>query len=241
MQSVRLSGRDHTKLTEVTVCAVDDGAAIGITRGHHPKAYPYTEPNEDAALLIIDEDVTVMAIADGHHGSAASHDAISAIEETASASGWDDPRAAATDLFDVGAAAVRQLAGHHPTDQAPPGTTLLVLVTIGKEGAVTWVGDSEAARIRKRRPRLLTPPEQVFINPTGKPHPHTTAFRLNPGDVVVAVTDGFTNFVAPRWPEPLAHLADGTSAESLVRKAFGLAADGGSGDNIAMTVAKVRR
>jgi hypothetical protein len=69
--------------------------AAALTRGRHPKAYPYVDPNEDALLLASDGDFHLMAVADGHNGTAASHAAIRAIHDAAPALAGLEPVEAA--------------------------------------------------------------------------------------------------------------------------------------------------
>src|SRR5690606_11767125 len=76
---ILLHGRNHTQLGELAVEQIGDiGVALG--RGRHPKAYPYTEPNEDSLVAATDGSFHLMAVADGHNGRLASHSAIEAID-----------------------------------------------------------------------------------------------------------------------------------------------------------------
>src|SRR5690606_23509344 len=66
VQRLLLLGKDHTELGDVAVDSLGPMAAA-LTRGRHPKAYPYLDPNEDALVLASDGDLHLMAVADGHN------------------------------------------------------------------------------------------------------------------------------------------------------------------------------
>ena len=71
MRSALLRGRDHVELRSVAAEA-EGPAALALSRGGAAKAYAYTDPNEDAALFATGPGGTLLAVADGHDGFAAS-------------------------------------------------------------------------------------------------------------------------------------------------------------------------
>ena len=233
VDSVRLLGRDYVKFGHVAIEAVP-GGAIGITRGRHPKAYPYTDPNEDAALIAVGEEWSLQVMADGHNGLDASHAAVEAIHNSVGPNGFSPPDDA-RELFEVGHQAIAALAPGLNPEASPPGTTLTVVLVTPEASSVAWVGDSVAARIREGRARDLTPLDPRFLNPFNGLEPRFASFRHKPGDLVITASDGFTNFVKKSWPSTLASLAKGANPTSLVSRAIDTAGDGGSGDNIAIT------
>ena len=237
MESVRLLGRDHLDFGQVTIETVP-GAAVGITRGRHPKAYPYTDPNEDAALIVVGEEWSLQVMADGHNGLDASHAAIEAIYQSVNPKS-SSPPGDARDLFEVGHLAIAALAPSYNPGASPPGTTLTVALVTPRASSVAWVGDSVAARIRDGRTRDLTPLDPRFLNPFNGLEPRHVAFRYKPGDLVVTASDGFTNFVKGNWPSTLARLARDADPTTLVARAIETAGDGGSGDNVAITAVAI--
>jgi len=75
MKSALLRGIEHTAIGAVELVA-EAGAAIAISRGGAPKTYAYTDPNEDAALLVHAPGGTLVAVADGHWGARGAEEAL---------------------------------------------------------------------------------------------------------------------------------------------------------------------
>lgn len=233
MDRTTLLGRDHTELGESEVVTVGP-VALAITRGRHPKAYPYTEPNEDAVLAAVSDDLVLMAVADGHSGADASHLAIRTIHDQAPRLVGSSPVEAVTAAVE---AAGRTLAGTVPPGPTTPATTLTVVAVSDGAGAALGWGDSAAGLLHRKKGRSLLARETVFAR-LGEPAPRlgeAVSFRPRPGDVLVVATDGLTDFVPAPWADTLgALLGPLSTAEEVVREALDAAGRGGSGDNVAV-------
>jgi hypothetical protein len=70
VRSAELRGPQHTLLGGVSVVA-EGALAIALSRGGAEKRYAHREPNEDVAGFVWSEWGAVLALADGHQGSAA--------------------------------------------------------------------------------------------------------------------------------------------------------------------------
>lgn len=146
MRSALLRGPDHPTLGGIAVVA-EGPVAIALSRGGAPKRYPHKEPNEDAAGFAWSEWGVVLAVADGHEGSAA---ACLAVERVISkyAPRWLERAPIALETrFGLEAEALVQ--GLHAAILADPGvagarTTLAVALARPREGwlGVISVGDS---------------------------------------------------------------------------------------------------
>lgn len=77
-----LRGREHHDLAAIALESESD-AAIALSIGGAPKVYAHTDPNEDAALLVVGQDHLLLAVADGHGGHEAAEIAVEALRS------WD--------------------------------------------------------------------------------------------------------------------------------------------------------
>jgi hypothetical protein len=156
VQRILLLGEDHTELGDVAVDSLGPMAAA-LTRGRHPKAYPYLEPNEDALVIASDGDFHLVAVADGHNGTAASHAAIRAIRDAAPALADLEPVEAAAEATLTARDALVLLPP--PSEDLPRSATTLTVVAIkGDAGAAAGWGDSVTVLLRGRRaPRAHRP------------------------------------------------------------------------------------
>src|SRR5262245_64908204 len=68
MRAIALLGRDWPELGPLGLADLPDGGALALSRGAQPKAYPHTDPNEDAALLVRTDAGVLLAVADGFNG-----------------------------------------------------------------------------------------------------------------------------------------------------------------------------
>ncbi|MDP2622426.1 MAG: protein phosphatase 2C domain-containing protein [Actinomycetota bacterium] len=233
MDRIVLLGRHHTELGEAALDRVGP-VAVGLTRGRHPKGYPYTEPNEDAAMAAASDRLVLMAVADGHHGTHASHLAIEAIYDAAPDLVHLPAHEAVASAL---AAAASSLAASPTSASSAPATTLTVVAAAGEEGAVLGWGDSAAAVFHGRGGRSLTVPEPVFacMGEKGPDAGDPVRFRLRPGDIVIVATDGLTDFVVRPWPHTLAQIFQSlTDPGAVVEAALAAAGAGGGGDNLAI-------
>lgn len=227
-----LLGRDHPDLGQVAIERAGR-VAIALTRGRHPKAYPYTDPNEDTVQAAVGGELVLMAVADGHHGHQASHLAIQAIHHVSpDLAGLPPETAVAAAMTAAGDA----LAAATP-ERTSPATTLTVVAVRGGEGAAAGWGDSAAALFHGRRAESLTVRQPAFVRAGGPVPPvgDLSTFPASPGDTVVVASDGLTDFVLQPWLRTLAGVFAGlTDPGEVVEAAVQAAGAGGGGDNLAV-------
>lgn len=202
MDRTILLGRDHTELGESTV-ATAGPVAVALTRGRHPKAYAYTEPNEDAVTAAVSDKLVVMAVADGHSGADASRLAVQSIYDLAPRLVELSPTEAVTAAVE---AAEGALARAIPAGSPAPATTLTVVAAGDGEVAALGWGDSAAGLIHRKKGRSLLSQEMVFarLGEPGPPIGEAVSFRLRPGDVLRPPTAGRRENEAGRVVTPAA-------------------------------------
>jgi serine/threonine protein phosphatase PrpC len=231
VETILLLGRDHTELGDAATETVGPVSAA-LTRGRHPKAFPYTEPNEDALCAAVTDEMVLLAVADGHHGTDASHTAITKIASTIPTL---DRSQAAYEAVSLAATAIVSLPV--PTD-APPGTTLTVVSITDATASFAGWGDSAAFHLRGRRLQPILDRKPVFGrsgDPT-PPHIDQTTVPLQAGDLLGVATDGLFDFLPSPWPRTLGGLLADTDPTAGVARAVAAAGDGGGGDNLAIVV-----
>lgn len=170
MNEALLLGRDHTEVGALETLAARR-AAIGISRGGAPKTYAHTDPNEDAALLLEDQQGTLLAVADGHGGADASEIAIQTLRqgagprwtraETLDPERWS--REAHVALAEVNEAIRRGAAeGRRKRSRTTLAFALL------REGRILWasMGDSHVFQIEAEDARDVA----WAISSTGRPY-----------------------------------------------------------------------
>lgn len=250
-----LWGDEHTGLGEVHVERVADRVALAITRGRHPKRYSYVDPNEDAVSAVVGERATLLVAADGHEGFASTRAAVEASLARLAGDGDPDPEtgedALADAVYAAGEAvqaATRELAGR-PRESR---TTLIVAILDERptaDGARTLryasMGDSALLILGGGRPREFGHRVHHFV---GFPLTRDRAAqvirrgtdRLAPGEWVVAITDGFTEFVDLAEPAAAAEAVlatlDAPDAASLARALIARADAAGAGDATSVVV-----
>jgi serine/threonine protein phosphatase PrpC len=155
VRSALLRGRDHVELGSVAAEA-EGPAALALSRGGAAKAYAYTDPNEDAALFATGPGGTLLAVADGHDGFAASELALDHLlhqpaaqwiaAEALDPASWE--RHALAALLDANAAIRREVEGS-PTPRSC--TTLCLAVVRPAEGRLLFatMGDSHLFAARR--------------------------------------------------------------------------------------------
>ena len=246
-----LWGTDHTELDSVASATVGTRAALAITRGRYPKAYRYVDENEDAAAAVAGPSgTTLLVCADGHNGATASH---VAVREVLEAFG-DDPPASLSDdewlaLFgrvNEAVIATKGLGSVHPSSN----TVLLVALVAG--GEISWAAIGDAAIVLARpggtRGRQLNKEAMRFVGyPMNRRQLKGTVqrgrARIEPGEWVVLVTDGLSEFVAPLRPADvvprvlsLAERNGDGGAEAAALALVDTACNAGAGDNVAAAV-----
>ena len=225
-EAALLLGRDFTELGEVEIVEVTPELAIGISCGRFPKGYPSVEPNEDAVFAATDGESTVLAVADGHHGAAASHTVIETIAtRTRSAISSSDELLAR--LVDAGLEAVADL-GEGDSD-----TALTVCVSDGQGWEAVTFGDSGVIVLWGRGATHLRGTKPFLARRDVEPD--RWAFEVKRRSLLAVATDGFFSFVPDQTLIPRRQSRK-WSAKNHVECLIGSAFEGGAGDNIAIAV-----
>lgn len=217
VQVALLLGPDHPGLGEVVVRGLGaEGpggpVAVGaaLSAGWLPKAVPPRESNEDGVLLAVGPVGALLAVADGHHGSAAAVAALRALAARAPALLAGDELAAAeagrgAELAAVFATAAHAAVAHHHAvvDNDLPARTALSLVVVTPDSfAAVGFGDTVAAVARHGRLRALCAASDFLgpytpSDPSSDPladHP-VTSRRRRRGDALVVLSDGVPDFL----------------------------------------------
>jgi serine/threonine protein phosphatase PrpC len=246
-----LWGTDHLDLESVASATAGPRVALAITRGRYPKSYRYVDPNEDAVAAVTGASgTTLLVCADGHNGATASH---VAVREILSAFGDDPPPSLSEDewleLFgrvNGAVIATKGLGSVHPSSN----TVLLAALVAG--GEVSWAALGDGALVLARpgamRGRQLNKEAMRFVgHPMNRRQLKGTVqrgrARVEPGEWVVLVTDGLSEFVAPLRPADVvprvlalaARDGDG-GAEAAALALIDTACNAGAGDNVAAAV-----
>jgi serine/threonine protein phosphatase PrpC len=242
-----LWGTDHEQLDQIATATAGDRAALALTRGRHAKAYRYEDPNEDAVAVVAGPRATLLVCADGHNGATASH---VAVREVLGRFGDNPPPELSDgewlDLFgrvNEAVLAAKGVGSPHPVSN----TVLIVALAANGRLSYAAIGDAAlvAARPGAERGRQLNKEVMRFIGqPMSRRALKGTVQRgtveLAPGDWVVAVTDGLSEFIAPLrpadvLPRVLGLLAD-ASPEPAALAVAEAACSAGAGDNVGVVV-----
>jgi len=236
VRSAVLWGSDHTELGEIAVAEVPPASGLGISRGKFRKGYPYLDPNEDAVLVAADGTSWLLAVADGHGGFDAARAAIAALQTTgAEILGQTDPEVAIATAARAAHAAI--VAANWDDARAGSATTLAVALVIGDQLTVGSFGDSMVAVARDQRLLPVNRPSPFLDAGTDPAEVQISQAALQRGDVVLAATDGLTDFLGSHGPRALARTLSSTEEPGvLVRLAVEQAFAGGAGDNIAVAL-----
>ncbi|ONH30610.1 hypothetical protein BL253_12760 [Pseudofrankia asymbiotica] len=258
VRSVLLLGPDHPTRRETVIAGISacvdgagdhrgDPAALGaaLSAGWLPKAVPSVEPNEDGVMLAAGPGGLLLAVADGHGGSAAATAALRAL--AVAAADLLAPPAEGTDRRG-GARLVRALAAaavDGVADVAEPARTALGLVLAVDESIFsTGYGDTLTALVRRGRPRVISTPSE-FLGPGTRGSQDegrsVERRRRRPGDAVLIVSDGVPDYLGRAFPEAVGTVlrGDGRSvpdAPAVARALVGRAGAAGAGDNITAAV-----
>ncbi|MEE8602233.1 PP2C family protein-serine/threonine phosphatase [Euzebya tangerina] len=240
--SALLRGCDHTDLDRIAATAVSPGLAIALSRGREPKRYHYTDPNEDIVGATAGEESVVLVAADGHNGWSASHQAAPMLLERMTAWRTAPSRREMVLVFhEINAALHDARAGADPAQGRSRTTLSLALVRRDDHGqrylTHATVGDSPVLVIRDRRTYRVSKDRHRFLgNSLSAPQVAGSMdygqTDLGPHDVVVVVTDGYTNFARAG---DIARLLQPT-AEQSARRIIDHAGEQGAGDNVAVAV-----
>ncbi|MBL7549876.1 protein phosphatase 2C domain-containing protein [Frankia sp. AgB1.9] len=261
-----LLGPDHPALGEVALGGLsvegDGGPAMlgaALSAGWRPKAVPAVEPNEDGALLAVGPAGALLAVADGHNGSAASTAALRALAARAPAllahRAGDEAELAAAFAAAAHGAVARPPApgGAVPAAAMAPGgeprparTALSLVVVTAAAFAAVGYGDTTAAVVRRGRLHLLDEPSE-FLGPTSPADPFAghpvTRRRRGPGDLLVVVSDGVPDYLGRAFGAAIEAAsragADGgqpDAARATARSLIARAGAAGAGDNLTAAV-----
>ena len=235
-RSLQLIGRHYTTLGPLAVAEFPDGGAVALSRGALRKAYRYVDPNEDAVLLLRDSKGSVLAVADGYNGTAASE---LAIERVAQAG----PELILTpkDRFH---ARMEQLAvdiSRELRELEPSRSCLFVCVVV--DHSCRWFCLGDSALFRASAAEATSPTNDLVLEPRlqGLPRPRefwSGHHELKPGERIAVVSDGVTNFVTDTRIIQAA-LTDADSDADAARGVAVAAMRGGAGDNIAIATIRV--
>ncbi|MBK5268360.1 MAG: protein phosphatase 2C domain-containing protein [Acidimicrobiia bacterium] len=231
-----LWGSDHTELGEITVTDMRPSGAIAISRGKFRKGYPYLDPNEDAVLVATDGTSWLLAVADGHNGFDAARAAMTAVQTSATATlAGTEPEAAIALAITAAHAAIVEAAVNVDAERASSATTLVVAMVTADRVTVASFGDSMVMVIRDRKLRAVNRRSPFLDASTDPTDVQITQFMLRPGDMLLATTDGLTDFLVS--PQVLARALSKSDPPGVVaRQAVELAFAGGAGDNVAVAV-----
>jgi serine/threonine protein phosphatase PrpC len=213
VRSAQLRGPDHPTLGGIAVVA-EGPVAIALSRGGAPKRYAHREPNEDAAGFAWSEWGIVLAVADGHEGSAA---ACLAIERVLSqhAPRWLERAPISLETrFDLEAASVVRGVQHAivaDTPMARGRTTLAVALARPREGwlGLISVGDSLLFTHGDAGSHALGAPRD-------KKRDGPTIFLGNPRlDIADLVAATFVGVMTLRGEHAVVLASDGLSEEGI--------------------------
>lgn len=239
----QLWGIDHEELGALATAAVGPRIGLAMTRGRHPKAYRYEDPNEDVVAAVAGTRATLLVCADGHNGTTASHLAVRAVLDALGDPPADLGDGDWLDLFGVVNDAVLATKG---LGQRHPASATVLIVALVADGRLSFGSIGDAALVvggaGAERARQLNKEAMRFIG-----HPMTRralkgtvqrgGVQLRDDDWVVAVTDGLSEFIAPLRPADLVpHVLAGagrTSAEAAATGLVEAACSAGAGDNVA--------
>lgn len=228
-----LLGPDHTELDEVAVATIASDTAIALTRGRHRKGYPHLDPNEDGVLAARAPAGVLLAVADGHAGFDAAGAALRAVSAAAgtvlhtAAASLDT---ALTEAFRLAAGAVAVAIATARPERARSRTALTVAIARQDAAIIGTVGDTTALVIGHKRPRRAED-SATFLGGSNIT-PRVTSLRLRPGERVILMSDGITDFLGRDWVGAVASVAqDEHQPSALVRELCRLAGSGGAGDN----------
>jgi serine/threonine protein phosphatase PrpC len=195
-------GRDYPEHSVRQLNGMDIHIAAGITAGAQPKAYPHTDPNEDALRVLRSGDATVLALCDGHRGESGARLAVQLLGTILG----EDPHALDTEEDLLGTLHMANDYVRNETAAAgqPESRTTLALAVV-KGGRVRWVhmGDSllaivepdgEVRRLGKARHRFLGWPMDLadVDAATDRGTEHSA-----PAGWLVLASDGLTDFAKP--------------------------------------------
>lgn len=236
-----LWGKDHVTPGHIEVQSPAPGVAAALTRGLHPKAWRYTDPNEDAVALVVGRRATLAVVADGHNGWASTEASMGAVLQHL---GGDPPPADLTDdeisdVFWAAHKAILDATQPHDAEHPDSRTTLVLALVTGDRMQWASVGDSTVYAASPASDGRLNRRQNRFLGYAGMPRRGLSMLleqgveRLGDHEWAVLATDGFSDFARP-FPTPL--FAAEADAAFVAREMVEAAFDGGAGDNVGVAV-----
>lgn len=234
LQVAALWGSDHEELGEIAVQRVGRRAAVALSRGKYPKAYPHVDKNEDAAAAATDGSSWVLAVADGHAGFDAARAAMGAVVDGMAATLEEDPELALRSTFEAARDAIA--AAVHAIDEPRQSSRTALSVAMVTEGRISAAGrgDTVVVRIRDGRAALIGRPVEFLGPSTDLSGLAIDRSDFDPADHLVLATDGVYDFLGRGWDKLLASSVTVSDPEQVVRDVIGEAFAGGSGDNLGL-------
>jgi serine/threonine protein phosphatase PrpC len=240
-----LWGRHHVKYGHVETDAPADGVALAMSRGLHPKAYRWVDPNEDVVAAVVGPRATLLVVADGHNGLVAPEVAMRTVLDAFG----DDPQPEPDDdelvaLFHKASVAVFS-ATRELTDMVRRESRTTLSLAVVSHRRLCWaaLGDSSVLVAEADYGMELTHGENAFLGtPMALARVDKVLQRgrgtLGDDAWVAVASDGFANFrLAPSTAAAAAAvLGDAKDATHAARGLIEHAFTGGAGDNVAVGV-----
>jgi serine/threonine protein phosphatase PrpC len=242
-----LWGIDHEEPDRIASGTAGPRAAIAITRGRYPKAYGYTDPNEDVVALVAGPRATLLVCADGHNGATSSHVGVRRVLDAFG----NDPPGLLTDgewldVFGASNDAIVEATGFGTPHAASETVLIAALVSPGRLSFAA-IGDGALVVCRPdgRRGRQVNREAMRFAGRSLsrrslKGAVQRATVELEPEHWVVAATDGLSEFVTPLRPADVVPLVlsrlEERTAEAAALALVETACAAGAGDNVAVAV-----
>ena len=243
IHSAALWGDDHTELGKIAVETIGNGIAIALSRGKHPKGYPFLDPNEDAVFAATDGSTSLLAVVDGHRGFDAARAALTAIEGGGPQllSLKQEAGAALLRAMEAARRAVGEALASVKAERSGSRTTLAIALVADNTLFIGGLGDSRIAIVRPGGSQSFWSPAPFLGPETNLDEAWFFTVGVEVGDWVIAGTDGLFDFLGRNWQEQLEALAEGAEPADLARRAVEVAFAGGAGDNVAVALAHLPR
>lgn len=250
-QRTLLLGRDHIEYGVYECVELTGGRlAAAMSAGADPASPSMRTkgnvdvPNEDALLVVEQEDRVLFVVADAHYGWQASHEFVIAIED-------------AIDEIPVQPGELERIVSHLQLPASHPGSASTLLVAVydreTRMGSGLSFGDSSLVLVGPEGARTANVLGSQFVDPVdrGSFQPdqgYEFRFFAQPGQLILAFSDGVNecHYRSPRTSVAHRHLAAlfdevGPRPEGYARRLMELALGGvdgnpGGQDNIALVV-----
>ncbi len=187
MQRLIMIGRDYPQLGEVSQKALE-GTHACISAGRDPDSPSFAFkgdkvcPNEDGLVILKENHLWLLAVADGHLGHQSSHALLDGLASLTAL----PPRLGRLSLL---------LSSSDWIQATPGGSTLLIAIVDEKSGQVSGLsfGDSSLVVVGPQGAQVRNQINNVYLrggNPVEVELGRPFDFRLNPGERLLLYTDG---------------------------------------------------